>query len=114
MQEKTLYQISIIMILVGLAILMIYAEELDLKAIERIETVAPAEAVKMYGTITKLSVQENTLFLEVEGSRVEKTNVMVFSDEELFLEEGDYVEISGVVEKYQGQSEIIASKVVKK
>lgn len=93
---------------------MIYAEELDLKAIERIETVAPAEAVKMYGTITKLSVQENTLFLEVEGSRVEKTNVMVFSDEELFLEEGDYVEISGVVEKYQGQSEIIASKVVKK
>lgn len=114
MQEKTLYHISLSMILVGLALLLIYAEELDLKALERIETIEPAEAVKMYGTITKLSVQDNTLFLELEGSRVEKTTVIVFSEEELFLEEGDYVEVSGTVEKYQDKSEIVASKVVKK
>lgn len=114
MEEKTLYKVSWIMILVGLIILFVYASELDLKAVERIETLPSSEPVKISGTISKLSVQGGTLFLEVEGSRVEKNAVIVFSDEELFLEEGDYVEVSGTLESYNGQKEIVASKVIKK
>ncbi len=114
MEEKTLYQVSLIMILVGLGILFIYASELDLKAIEKIETLPSSEPVKISGTVTKMSTQEGTLFLEVEGNRVERMNVIVFSDEDLFLQEGDYVEVSGTVEEYNGEKEIVASKVIKK
>jgi len=114
MQEKTLYKISIIMVILGLAILFVYVEEIDLKAIQKVESIAPAEAVKITGTVTQLSTQDKAIFIEIEGNRVEKTNVIIFNDENLFLEEGDYVEVSGTVENYNGQKEIIASKVVKK
>ena len=102
------------MVLVGLAILFIYASELDLKAVERIETLPNSEPVKITGTVTSLSNQDGTLFLEVEGNRIEKTQVIVFVEENLFLEEGDYVEVSGRLEEYNGEKEVVASKVVKK
>ena len=114
MQEKTLYRISLVMVLMGLAILFLYAEELNLKGIESVETVQPSEPIKLYGTITRLQAQNKTLFLELEGSKVEKSQVIVFGEQDLFLEEGDYVEVSGIVEEYEGKKEIIASKVVKK
>jgi len=114
MEEKTLYKISMIMIIVGLGILFIYASELDLKAIEKVETLPSSEPLKLSGTITKLNTQGDTLFLEVEGSRVETTPIIVFSEEELFLQEGDFVEVTGVVEEYNGEKEVVASKIIKR
>jgi DNA/RNA endonuclease YhcR with UshA esterase domain len=114
MREKTIYTISLIMILVGLSFLFIYADELDLKAIETVETVTSGEPIQLSGTITKMNVQDGTLFLEVEGSKVVKTPVIVFSEEDIFLQEGDFVEVSGMIEEYNGETEIVASKVVKK
>jgi len=38
----------------------------------------------------------------------------LFKDSEIFLEEGDYVEVTGTVEDYNGKKEVIANKVVKK
>jgi len=114
MEEKTIYLVSLIMILVGLFFLFIYAGELDMKAIETVETVTPGEPIKLTGTITKLNTQEGTLFIEVEGNKVVTTPAIVFSGEDLFLQEGDFVEVSGMIEKYNGKTEIVASKVVKR
>lgn len=114
MQEKTLYKVSLLMILTGLAILFIYADGLDLKAVERIETAAASEPVKISGTITKVTTQDKAIFLELEGQRTERTNIIIFNDEELFLQEGESVEIYGTAEEYNGNKEIIASKIVKR
>lgn len=114
MEEKTIYIVSLIMIIVGLSFLFIYAGELDLKAIETVETITSGEPIKLTGTITKLNIQEGTMFIEVEGSKVVTTPVIVFSEEDLFLQEGDFVEVSGMIETYNGETEVVASKVVKR
>ena len=48
------------------------------------------------------------------GERIETMDVVVFPEEEIFLTEGAYVKISGMVEEYQGKKELIASKIVMK
>ena len=40
--------------------------------------------------------------------------MVLFKESNLNLQQGDYVEITGTVEDYEGQKEIIGSKVVKK
>ncbi|MBI4983428.1 hypothetical protein HZC32_02190 [Candidatus Woesearchaeota archaeon] len=114
MEEKMLYKVSTALIIAGIIILFLYAEEFDLKGIESIETVQPQEPIKISGTITKLTPRDKALFLEIEGNRVEKTDVIVFSSEPLFLQKGDFVEVYGTTEEYKGTKEVIASKVIKK
>jgi len=36
----------------------------------------------------------------------------VFDDEPLYVTEGNYVEIDGIVEEYKGKKEVIASEIV--
>ena len=50
----------------------------------------------------------------MESERVEKNNIILFPDQEIFLKEGDSVEISGTVEEYNNQKEVIGNKVVLK
>jgi len=114
MQEKTIYRVSVIITILGLIFLFFYAEEVKLGKIDTIENLPAQEKVVMQGIVTKLTNIDNAIFIEIEGSRVEKTSVIVFNDQELFLKEGDRVEISGLVEDYNGKKEIIASKVTLK
>ena len=61
-----------------------------------------------------MSQQDRVAFIELQGERVETIDVFLFADEDVYLQEGDYVEITGTVEEYQGKKEVIASKIVKK
>ncbi len=114
MQEKTLYQISLFLTLLGLLILLFYAENVELDAITHLDEVKSSEAVKLQGKITQLTAKDKALFLKVEGEKTVTTDVIVFDDEELFLQEGDWVNIYGTTEEYNGKKEVIASKVVKR
>ena len=114
MQEKNILKVSLIVVLIGLAFLFFYAEEIDLKAINNVDESNAGETVKLTGTITKLSTSDKVAFIELEGQQVIKTDVILFSSENIYLQEGDYVEISGTVEEYNNEKEIIANKIVKK
>ena len=114
MQEKTINKISMVIVVLGLIFLFFYAEEVKLGKIETIEDIPAQEKVLIQGIVTRLTNIDNAIFIEIEGSRVEKTSVIVFNDQELFIQEGDRVEISGLVEDYNGKKEIIASKVTLK
>ncbi len=114
MQEKTLFKVSFLLALLGLAFLFFYAEEVDLKVMENLDNSLPDETVKVRGTIQSLNKQEKVLFLNLEAERLEMMDIIVFPEEELFLQEGDYVEITGTVEEYKGKREVIASTIIKK
>lgn len=114
MQEKTLIKVSVLMVIVGLFFLFLYAEKVPLKPVQQLDSYKPEEKVLMTGTINRVSSKDKVTFLELEGERIETNDVIVFPDEELFLQQGDYVEISGTVEEYNGKKEVIASKIVKK
>lgn len=114
MEEKTLFKIALLITVIGLAFLFFYAEEFSVRSVETIDNIPNEEEVQMEGVIKRLTKADKVFFLELEGQRVEKTAVILFNDQDVFLHEGDYVEIFGSVEDYQGKKEIIASKIVVK
>lgn len=114
MNEKTIFKISIISTIIGLLFLLLYAGEIDLKAVSNIEDIPEEELIKIKGIVTSLRTSDKTIFLEVEGETVQKNQVIVFSDQDIYLKEGDYVEISGMVEEYNGKKEIIANEIIVK
>ena len=114
MEEKTIYKVSLVLIIVGLIILLFYVDQLDFKAVATLDEVKNSELVQLTGEVTKVTKLDKAIFLEVEGCKMEKNTVIVFDSEQQFLQEGDSVEITGLVEEYNGKKELIASKVVKK
>lgn len=114
MEEKNLLQVSIIMVLVGLAFLYFYAGEIEMPISSQLENTAPEEKVQIRGIISRLSQQDKVAFIELQGERIEAMKVVLFADEEAYLQEGDYVEIIGTVEEYRGKKEVIASYITKK
>jgi len=114
MEEKTLLQASLIMVLVGLTFLYFYAEEVQIPTAQQLDNLPTEEEVHLQGIISRLSRQDRVAFIELQGERIETMNVVLFTDEEAYLQEGDYVEIVGIVEDYKGKKEVIASNIVKK
>ncbi len=111
MQEKTILKVSFVIIIIGLAFLFLYSEEVDVKQVSRIDAELPEESVTVRGKIGRVSVHDKVIFLELLGERVEKMDVILFTDREVFLNEGDYVEVSGTIEEYEGKKEIIGNKI---
>ncbi len=114
MQEKTLLKIAVLTALLGVGFLALYASELEIGAVERLDTALPEETIELQGIITRLNQRDKVTFVELQGQRIETADVVIFTEENLYLQQGDYVEIVGTVEDYQGKREVIASKVVKR
>ncbi|MFH1682262.1 MAG: OB-fold nucleic acid binding domain-containing protein [Candidatus Woesearchaeota archaeon] len=114
MEEKNLLKIAIFVSLTGLLLLFFLSSWTGLDPVASLEGIAEEEEVLVAGVVGKVSDQETVLFLEILNEKVEKTEVVLFKEEDVFLSEGDYVEITGTVEDYEGKKEIIANKVVKK
>ena|SRR3989344_1508180 len=114
MQEKTLFRISVMVIIVGVIFLFFYSETLNLKPNPNLKEINSGEPVKLKGIISKITQKDKVAFIEMESERVEKNNIILFPDQEIFLKEGDSVEISGTVEEYNNQKEVIGNKVVLK
>jgi len=110
MQEKTILRFSLIVIIIGLIFLFFYVEEYDFATIQNLETIRPEEKVNIQGIVKRLSFQDTTLFLQIEGEQIVTIDVVVFTEETPYLRE----EISGTVEEYKGKKEVIASKIIKK
>jgi len=114
MQEKTILKISIIIIIIGIGFLFLYVEELDLKPIENIESYKKDETVYLIGEVKSVRVSDKAIFLKIEGKKIEDIEIIVFNDEKILLEEGNFVEIYGTIEEYKGKKEVIANKVILK
>ena len=112
MQEHTLYTISLAIILLGLGFLFLYAEEVELPLVDSIEPFSPAEKVRIEGTLSKLHRSDKVFFLQVQGKRTETLDIVFFPKEDVFLHEGDVVEVEGTVQEFQGSKEIIAEKIM--
>ncbi len=110
--EKFVFKISLIVLIIGLISLFIIAEEFNPKAVESIDK--PLEEVKISGKVNKIVNKNKVSFLEIEGKKIENVEVVVFGNENIFIQEGDIVEISGIVEEYKGKKEIIADKIILK
>jgi DNA/RNA endonuclease YhcR with UshA esterase domain len=114
MKEKQLIKVSLIVAIVGLLILFFFADSLELTATNNIENIENEQEVKLQGTITRLTQLEKVVFIELEGKQVVKSDVILFPDEEIYLQEGNYVEIIGTIEEYNNKKEVIANEIILK
>ncbi len=114
MQEKTLIKFSLIVTILGLSFLFVYAQSFDLRLVPDLEMTSPSEKVAMKGTVKNLKVTDKAIFFELEGEKIVHTDVILFADESIYLREGDHVELTGQVEEYKGEKEVIAEKIVLK
>ena len=112
MKERTILIASLIVTILGLLFLFLYADELDLKVVENMDTIQLQEPIRIYGKVLEATTTDKVIFLKMEGERVETVDIIVFNDEDILVRPGDNVEIQGVVEEYNGKKEIIASSVV--
>jgi len=114
MQEKTIKLISILVMVAGLTFLFFYAQKLEPPVREELESASRQEKVAMKGTVKNLKVTDKAIFFELEGEKVVHTDVILFPDSSIYLREGDQVELTGQVEEYKGEKELIAEKMVLK
>lgn len=114
MKEKTLLKISLLLVFLGLVLIYFYVDSFNFKAVESYQQLQPEEQVKLTGVVKRVTSTQNVTFLELAAQKEETVTVVLFNQEEVLLKEGDYVELVGTVEDYQGQREIIANEVVVK
>lgn len=113
MKESTIKRTALFVVLAGMIVLFLLVKEIDLETVTSIEYYQE-EDVKFKGQIKKISQHEKVVFLEVYGERIETIKAIFFPDEDIYLKEGDIVELTGEVEEYQGEKEIIVREVVLK
>ena len=114
MKEKNILKISLFLVLLGLIFLYFYSTELNLNNVKNFDNLQVEEKVIASGVVEQVSISDKVIFLKLSALREQQMDVIVFNDQDIFIKEGDVVEISGEVEEYNGKKEIIASKVVVK
>ena len=114
MEEKTILKISLVLVLIGLVFLYFYSSQLNLTAVQNYDNLELEEEVKLLGTVNRVSQSDKVIFLELQAQKKENLDVIVFLDSNILVQEGDYLELTGTVEEYNGKKEIIASKIIVK
>jgi len=113
MKEKTLLKIALICSLLGIVVLFTISDNLSIEEsdISKINHAEIGETVKITGRIEKMSDTDKLMFLEVGQEKIETVPVLLFKDSDIALKQGDYVEILGTIEDYEGEREIIANRI---
>ena len=113
MREKTLFKIALICSFIGLIGLYFISERISIDRINisEMEMENLGEEIKMIGKIERITNTDKVVFLEISEMKTESISVILFKDRDIELKEGSYVEIEGEIDDYNGEREIIASRV---
>ena len=111
MKEKTLFKTALIVSMVGVIVLFFFSEfsgleEMDIKEI----TIEDLDKnVKVIGAVTKVIDTDKVIIMDI--AQQEELKVVVFKDKNISLKKGDYIEVLGTVEEYEGELEIIGDRI---
>ncbi|MFC1704702.1 OB-fold nucleic acid binding domain-containing protein [Nanoarchaeota archaeon] len=111
MKEKTLLRVALVVSLIGIVILFFISEfkDIDETRIDDITINDLDKDVKVIGTISQMRDTDKVMIMEV--MQAQKVKVVVFKDDNFSLKKGDYIEVLGKVEEYEGELEIIGDRI---
>ncbi|HLD18440.1 MAG TPA: OB-fold nucleic acid binding domain-containing protein [Candidatus Nanoarchaeia archaeon] len=110
MKENTLLKIALICSLIGLILLYFISIKIEVKDYKpNLVNENIGDDVKFEGIVTKISGKGSVVFVEV--SQQNHIAVVLFTDDDINLKNGDNVEVIGEVQEYNGKNEIIAQKI---
>ncbi|MBW2977764.1 hypothetical protein KY331_02880 [Candidatus Woesearchaeota archaeon] len=113
MKDKTLLKIALTCSFIGIIILFFVSEriEIDDITIDKLDEIELGRTVKIKGYVEDVVNMEKIAFLKIAQEKTEVVSIVLFKEENISLEKGEYVEVVGEVEEYQGKSEIIGNLV---
>ena len=113
MKEQTLLKTALIVSLVGLSILYLINDNIEIKEknIEKITLENKDEFVKLKGIVNRIVDTEKVTIMEI--TQPQEITVVLFKDENktMPIQEGNEVEVIGKVDEYEGKLEIIADRL---
>jgi len=113
MKESTLLKIALITSLLGLLILYLISDNIEIKEknIEKITMENKDEFVKLRGVVSNLINSEKVMILEI--TQPQEITIVLFKNQNntFNINKGNEVEIFGKVDEYNGKMEIIAERV---
>jgi len=109
MKEKTLLKIAVVTALAGIFVLYLISDNINLdeSLINRIEDEDIGNDVKIKGVVSDVFNGEKVSIITIRQPEDMKVVVM----ENISLSEGDFVEIIGEVDEYNGEMEVIGNRV---
>ena len=112
MNDRTLLKISLACSVVGIFIVLIFADKLEppLMDITNISNSLVDQDVKIRGTVSSSRMASSAIMLEVQDE-TGKIKVVVF-DTDLNVDKGQMVEILGKVQEYKGILELESEKII--
>ncbi len=111
MKESTLLKIALISAILGTAALYFIAGQIEVneKSIDKITSDYIQSDVKIIGHVMKISETDKVAYVDV--AQPKSISVVVFKDGKLQLKENDYIEVTGMVEEYEGNLQLIANEI---
>ena len=109
MKEKTLLKVAIICALIGVFILYIVSENItiDETSISNIEKEQIGNDVKVKGVVKDAFNGEKVSIITI--TQPDDMKVVVYGN--VNLKEGDYIEVIGEIDEYNGELEVIGNRV---
>lgn len=112
MKENMLLKLALIFSLVGLIVLFVLSNAVEPGEYNAgLNSFQAGEYVKAKGVVSKISSGNNAVFIELR--QYTPVNIVVFEDDNISINDGDEIEVIGKTEEYNGEFEIIASRIRK-
>jgi|TARA_Y100000310_G_C20626852_1_gene786409 DNA/RNA endonuclease YhcR with UshA esterase domain len=113
MKEQTLLKTALITSLLGLLVLYLISDNIEIKEknIEKITFENKDEFVKLRGIVSKVIDTERVTIMEI--TQPQQITVVLFKNENktMPIQQGNEIEIFGKVDEYEGKLEIIADRL---
>ncbi len=114
MKDRTLLRIALITAIVGLFLAALFLEKEQVNLTSRLDELPEDTEVTIIGKVVRVTNTEKVAFLEIQRQKIEPVTVVLFKEDNITIKPGDYVEIEGSTEIYEGKPEIIGNKVTLK
>ena len=111
MEEKFLLKIAVLCSMAGILVLFLISDGLEINQEElwKISEEKIDSTVVVKGKIIDLFENNKSMIFEIESKEV--ISVVLFKENPVKLNRGDYVEVRGVVREYKNDVEIIGDEV---
>ncbi|MBA3064216.1 hypothetical protein FP803_02150 [Candidatus Woesearchaeota archaeon] len=111
MEEKSLLRLALICSLVGIIALFFISENMEIKEknINEINKDNIGEDIKIKGIVSKSTDKGKIILLDIV--QPETVTVVLFKDSDFNISTGTKVEITGEIDEFNGQLEIIGNEV---
>ncbi len=113
MKEKDLLKVALICSLVGVTVLYLLSENIEIKEkdIEKITLDDIDKNVKVEGIVKDLFENDKVMIMGIEQPQEIKVVLFKNKNESILINKGNNLEIIGKVEEYEGELEIIGHRV---